>query len=107
MGSVDTPAAFDKSRQYSTQTTSILLECDAAHTSQPSAPLESATERCPFWHQGEDVALGLVLGMALAMAGIILTITTGVSPSNSRAESTAPMALEQPNYRRPQHWNLF
>jgi hypothetical protein len=49
---------------------------------------------------------GLVLGVALAMAGIILTITTGLSPSNSRAESTAPMALEQPIYR-PQYWNLF
>jgi hypothetical protein len=49
---------------------------------------------------------GRVLGVALAMAGIILTITTGLSPSNSRAESTAPMALEQPIYR-PQYWNLF
>jgi hypothetical protein len=49
---------------------------------------------------------GLVLGVALAMAGIILTITAGLSPSNSRAESTAPMALEQPIYR-PQYWNLF
>ena len=49
---------------------------------------------------------GLVLGMALAVAGIVLTITTGVSPSNSRAELTAPLAPEQPIYR-PQHWNLF
>jgi hypothetical protein len=49
---------------------------------------------------------GLVLGVALAMAGVILTITTGLSPYNSRAESTAPMALEQPIYR-PQYWNLF
>jgi hypothetical protein len=49
---------------------------------------------------------GLVLGVALAMAGIILTITTGVFPSNSRAESTAPRGLEQPIYR-PQHWSLF
>jgi hypothetical protein len=48
----------------------------------------------------------LVLGMVLAMAVIILTITTGLSSSNSRSESTAPMALEQPIYR-PQHWNLF
>src|SRR5262249_1987556 len=30
----------------------------------------------------------------------------GPAPSNSWAGSTAPMALEQPNYR-PQHWNLF
>jgi len=36
----------------------------------------------------------LVLGMVLAMAVIILTITTGLSPSNSRSEWTAPMALE-------------
>ena len=48
----------------------------------------------------------LVLGMVLAMAVIILTITTGRSPSNSRSKSTAPMALEQPIYR-PQYWNLF
>jgi hypothetical protein len=87
----------------------ILRECDAAHTSQPPAPLESGIQRCPFWYQGEDVALepakfGLLLGAALAMAEIILTIA--LSSSNSRAESTAPMALEQPIYR-PQHWNLF
>jgi hypothetical protein len=44
--------------------------------------------------------------VALAMAGIILTITTGVFPSNSRAESTAPRGLEQPIYQ-PQHWSLF
>ena len=50
--------------------------------------------------------LALVVGMVLAMAVIILTITTGLSPSNSRSRSTAPMALEQPIYR-PQHWNLF
>src|SRR5262249_37843883 len=109
VGSVDTPAAFDKRRQY--QTTSMLLECDAAYTAQPPAPLESGMQRCPSWHQGEDMALGLakfglVLGMALAMAGIILTMTAGLSPSNSRAESTASRALEQPIYR-PQHWNLF
>jgi hypothetical protein len=54
----------------------------------------------------EPAKFGLVLGAALAMAGIILTITTGLSRSNSRAESTAPMALEQPIHR-PQHWNLF
>jgi hypothetical protein len=35
---------------------------------------------------------GLVLGMLLAMEGIILTITMGLSPSNSRAESTTRMA---------------
>jgi hypothetical protein len=56
------------------------------------------------------MALGLakfaLVGMVLAMAVIILTITTGLSSSNSRSESTAPMALEQPIYR-PQHWNLF
>jgi hypothetical protein len=40
------------------------------------------------------------------MAGVVPTVTTGLSPSNSRAESTAPLALEQPIYR-PQHWNLF
>ena len=44
--------------------------------------------------------------MVVASAGIILTITTGVFPSNSRAESTAPRGLEQPIYR-PQHWSLF
>jgi hypothetical protein len=54
----------------------------------------------------EPAKFGLVLGAVLAMAGIIVTITTGLSSSNSRAESTAPMALEQPIYR-PQHWNLF
>src|SRR5262249_13864372 len=71
----------------------ILRECGAAHTSQPPAPLESVLKGCPFWHQG-DTALGLakfalVLGMVLPMAVIILTITTGLPPSNSRSESTA------------------
>jgi hypothetical protein len=52
----------------------------------------------PILASGGDMALGLakfalVLGM-VATAVIILTITTGLSPSNSQSESTAPMALE-------------
>jgi hypothetical protein len=98
VGSVDTPTAFDRAASIHANN-SILRECDKAHISQPPASLESILERCPYWHQGGDMALGLakfalVLGMVLAMAVIILTITTGLSSSNSRSESTAPMALE-------------
>src|SRR5262249_5604121 len=50
VGSVDTPAAFDKRRQY--QTTSMLLECDAAYTSQPPAPLESGIAKMPILASG-------------------------------------------------------
>ena len=58
------------------------------------------TEKVPILASERDMALrlakfALVLGMVLAMAVIILTITTGLSPpSNSRSEWTVPMALE-------------
>ena len=48
----------------------------------------------------------LVFGAVLAMAVIILTVTTGAGPPDSRTESTAPIALKKPSYR-PQLWNLL
>ncbi len=64
-----------------------------------------------IWHQEEDMALGLtrfalVFGMVLAMAVIILTITTGAGPPVAQRESTAPIAAKTPIYR-PQLRSLF
>jgi hypothetical protein len=47
-----------------------------------------------------------VFGITLAMAIIILAITTWGAPPDSESESAAPISSEEPIYRS-HHWNLF
>jgi hypothetical protein len=57
------------------------------------------------------MALGLMrfvlsFGVLLAMAAIIVAITTGAGPPVAEREWTPPIAAKIPLYR-PQLWNLF
>ena len=98
MGSVATPTAFDRVASIHANNFYFARVWRGSHITAACA-LRIGTGKMPILASGGDMALGLakfalVLGMVLAMAVIILTITTGLSPSNSRSEWTAPMALE-------------
>jgi len=50
--------------------------------------------------------LAFLVGMVLAMAVIVLAITTGAGPSDRDSASAAPLPATEPIFR-PQNWTVY